>query len=203
MERKKLRLPEESPFVCGEATLPDGMVIRVRTSIPRAEKEEAATEIIAMGTKFDETLGICYQMACRDVTTFFVLMKYYTDIDVEPFDSPKGWYALYDMLSANDMGDQLIAVAKDDIENLMVIARRMEQSSIAIFERENSLSYQIQQSLQGLLTEAGRDQTVREARAVNEFLVQTLGMAKERKTPGAEKPRVLGAGLSFAKKKTE
>jgi len=202
MERKPLNLPEATHAGFQEITIADGLVCGIRSTITRKEKEDAAIDLVARGMLFDEALGICYEAAHRDVSDFFVIVKHYTDIKVEPFDSADGWTDLYDKLMGCGAAQSILDIVRNDVATLNNIRRRMETTHKAMFERSHSLAYQIQQALQGILTNPGQAKIVSEARDVNEFLIDALGLMGRQTVGAPDGPRAVAGHplLSFAKR---
>ena len=203
MERNPLSLPEAEYADYREVDLHDGVTCRVRTAISRKEKKDAVIELVARGMIFDEELGICYETMDRDASDFYVIVKHYTDIDVDPYDSADGWIDLYDKLNGCGAMQSILSIARKDADTLRAIRRRMETAHKAMFERRHSLAYQIQHALSGVLTQPGQEKIVSEAREVNEFLIDALGLMAGRTVEGTPGKKHAVAGhplLSFGKR---
>lgn len=178
-----------------------GEKVRVRRALTRAEKQEAAIEMMAMGVYFDDEFGVCHEMPNRDVTDFWVIVKHYTDIDAEPYEDVEDQMRLYDALAQCGAMDEILSICGKDCALLWAIAARMADLHIQRFEHQHSLSFQIKAALSGLLTADGQEKTVREAREVNEFLINALNMAAKLGTGATDKPTVVSNGmLTFAKR---
>lgn len=158
-----------------------GQPFSVRKSISRTEKEDAASEMIAMGTIFNEELGVCYDALNRDVTNAFVIVKYYTNLDVSEYDTQEGRYTLYDMLIDSGAYSKIIDAIQEDYQELLSVYEHMKEIYRTTFERKHSLAYMIQQAMGGLMTGSDQNDVVTGAREVNAELIEALGaLAKTR-----------------------
>lgn len=176
--------------------LVDG-VYGIRPAISREEKEDLALEMVAGGVVFEEDLGICFDAVNADVVHFFLRLRHYTNIDLEPFESEDGQYRLYNACKACGAYDQVLQDTRDDWYEVMEIYDALREVLTQSFERKNSPSYLLSQFLSGFTTTEDMNRTLSEAHDINHFLIDALEAMQTDKSVGE---KVGGKIISLAKK---
>lgn len=165
---------ERNLVVLGQETL-------VKDRIPYKEKMDAAEEFAALATVFNEELGIAYDSPLSDAVEKYILLKYYTGIDMSAYAEYDGLCQMMDDIGEYPI-DDLGSVVQEDWRVLWDLCYQVRSSVEAAFEKEHSLAHRIQTSF-GFLFE-GKDltQTLAEAREVNEQMIDHLGAIAQVKT---------------------
>lgn len=199
MDRKELKITTPAYNTYQPVlTLGDGLY-GIRPVISREEKEDLALEMVSGGVVFEEKLGICFDAVNADVAHFFLRLKHYTDIDLEPHNSDEGQYLLYNACKACDAYTKVLDVTRDDWDEVMDIYYALHAVLTQSFEREHSLAYRLSSILGGFLTTEEMDRTLAEAQDINNVLVDALGALREQETVGE---KIGGNIISLAKKDT-
>lgn len=174
----------------------EGQTIRIRDRLSRLDKEAAASELLSMAVIFDDKRGIAYDAVYADVARLFVITKYYTDIDVAPYNTPEGWYVLYDTL--NDYGNILYDyIVPTEVDELMSIYCQLKITTQRMFEREHALETAIQNMMGGMLSGGAQTDAIAEASNAIELMIDALGALHNQRMASMKG----GLPISFAKKK--
>jgi len=175
-----------------------GQKFHVRKAISRAEKDEAAMEIIARGVNFDEDLGIQYKAVNFDAVNRLIRVKYYTDIDVDPYYTEEDLYELYDMLSASDAWDEIFHYTLRDGIELSNVVDGYLYTFAKIFERRHTLDFTLRKMLTSVEDQSQQAKIVAEAADVNAQLIRMFDAFRAQNKDNKGKPQ-LDAGV-FAKR---
>lgn len=203
LEKEKFNLSTaDYPTEINEAVLNDGTKVVYVKRIPYAEALACAHELVDMALVADEETGICYESSLYDVIFNYLLVKYYTNIDVSEIVDVDGFIRLYDFCKAG--GLSLYHWCEwGDMDSIYVFQR---EAVTRLYEAQHSLGHRVKELLSGEIDAANE-----ETRQLLEKLTDMRGalLEKERRDAEAErlkmkgqKPAVKTAGtvINFAKK---
>lgn len=171
--------------------------IQVRNILRQHEREMLAMDISTVTLIFDEKSGLVYEGYNRDVMRMMCMLRYYTNLDVEPYDTAEGHYLLYDMLAATGVLEQIIEITHDDMEHVQKIFELLKESAQRVFEHTHTLPFQIQQSFASVLNGEDLSETLAKASTVNNQMVDMLGAFRREQMA---KPSVGGNIVRFDKR---
>lgn len=189
--------------MCGRvntnATLDDGMQVKIRDFLPFAEREEAAAEYAARALVVsDEENGITYESYRWDVEWMYLKVKYYTNIDVEGIPAED----VFDYAERSGLGEKINHIAAEDCYRFYYTGEKMMKAASTQIRERGSLSYFIRNRFDYLLDPDKTAEMFARAAGLNEQMIDIMNAAKERDTMKGvqKKPTVIPGGLSLAKK---
>ena len=165
MEKVKLVLPEyEQQF---EMIKIAGQEVKVYKEIPYTDKVSFAQEYASQVCVIDEEKGIAYETYDIEALRLYMMLKWYTNIDVSEYDFDMG--KLHDLMKDYELA--IINICGRDLdlaENMML---RYTYKTIEIYNQQNSLAQRIKTSFAGILTGEDLVSAIAESRTVNEELI--------------------------------
>ena len=150
--------------------------IRIRRILPWEEKEQMAQDYAAAAIVFDEEGGIAYEGYNAELIRSFLILRYYTDIDLKESDTPQGRYEVYDAVASYELWPQIVEVVAEDLAQVDRIACRIVDAAKCSFERKHALEHQIGKLLKGLLGTESLTETISKAEGLNSKLIEMLGI---------------------------
>lgn len=142
---------------------------------------------------FDEEAGIAYEAYNAELIRAFLILKYYTDMDLAEYDNPEGRCSVHDALASHGLWREIMEIVDLDMDDVDVIAYKLGSSARRSFEEKHSLSRMLMKTFGALLGTEDLTQTVAKAEALNSKLIDML--AAVQKQPAANT-----GGLKLAKK---
>lgn len=206
MEKVKINFEVLNENRSVELTGKNGDKIIVRSRIPYAEKEQMAYEMAASTQVIDEEKGTCYRTYQQHLLDAFLIVKYYTNIDVSEMGEAD-FEKLFDYLVFNELYDALFdAVEGDYLRFTYDIAYRLVSAAMESYEKEHSLAHKVNQTFGFLFTGEDLTDQLAAAEDINGKLVDMFKAVKERDEKnvllkgGKAKVNSGGAVLNMAKK---
>ena len=142
---------------------------------------------------FDEEAGIAYEAYNAELIRAFLILRYYTELELTEYDNPEGRSAVYDALASHGLWREIMDIVDMDMDDVDVIAFKLGSSARRSFEEKHSLSRMIMKTFASLLGSEDLAQTVAKAEVLNGKLIDML--AAVQKQPAANT-----GGLKLAKK---
>ena len=198
MEKIKVDMTAK-PEVWADVTLEDGVQVKVRNYLPYAEREEAAAEYAARALIVaDEENGIVYDSYRIDIEWDYVMVKHYTNIDVDGIPTED----VFDYAKRTGLLDKIKLVTNDDTYLTLAMGDKMVFAATAAIERRGSLPYFIKNRMGYLLDAEKTAETLAQAEDLKEKMIDILGAVKERDMMKSvqKKPAVITGGVNLAKK---
>lgn len=180
MEKKKINLDVTFEQATRIFTDKNGNDVAILQWIPAAEKEAFAMEQVTQTMGTNEELGLCYRMMAEDEIYAYLLVKYYTDIDVSEITEMDDFRKLYDYCQQsgllNDVDNYVPWEEKAVIEHMEALYREAIQK---LYEAEHSLGYRVKQ-----LLDTDVDTNNAETRELIEKLIDMKGTMLEKEEQG-------------------
>lgn len=198
MEKIKVDMTAK-PEVWADVTLEDGVQVKVRNYLPYAEREEAAAEYAARALIVaDEENGIVYDSYRIDIEWDYVMVKYYTNIDVDGIPTED----VFDYAKRTGLLDKIKLVTNDDTYLTLAMGDKMVYAATTAIEKRGSLPYFIKNRMGYLLDAEKTAETLAQAEDLKEKMIDILGAVKERDMMKSvqKKPAVIPGGVNLAKK---
>lgn len=142
---------------------------------------------------FDEEAGIAYEAYNAELIRAFLILKYYTDLELAEYDNPEGRCAVHDALASHGLWHEIMEIVDLDMDDVDVIAYKLGSSARRGFEEKHSLSRMLMKTFGALLGAEDLTQTVAKAEALNDKLIEMLAAVQKQPTANA-------GGLKLAKK---
>lgn len=92
---------------------------------------------------FDEARGRVTESYNRGLLWTMLMLRYYTDLDLQAYDTPDGRYALYDILQSNGALEKIREWTEKDLWQVEDIYHRICYSATRNFECEHSLEHKL------------------------------------------------------------
>ena len=165
--------------------LGNGNEITVLHFIPYSQKESFAMEFAEYVMQADEELGVCYDGYNAQMIEYYLVAKYYTDIDTEGIEPS----AVCDFLCNSSSIDNIMGVVSDDFYFCRNMGYRIIEACKIRFETENGLARVVKN-----LLNTDVDTNNEETRELIEKLIDMRGALMEKQ----EDEKV----LQFGTKKT-
>ena len=128
---------------------------------------------------FDEEAGIAYEGYNAELSRAFLILRYYTDLDLTPYDTPQGRYEICDIIASHGLWPRIMEIVGEDISGVNAIIRRLEEAARRNFERKYSLESLVE--------------NIAKAESLNSRLIDMLGAL--RASPSVK------AGVTLAKRR--
>lgn len=142
---------------------------------------------------FDEEAGIAYEAYNAELIRAFLILKYYTDMDLAEYDNSEGRCAVHDALASHGLWREIMEIVDLDMDDVDVIAYKLGSSARRSFEEKHSLSRMLMKTFGALLGTEDLTQTVAKAEALNGKLIDMLAAVQKQPTANT-------GGLKLAKK---
>lgn len=198
MEKVKIDMTAK-PEVWTGVTLEDGVQVKVRNYLPYAEREEAAAEYAARALIVaDEENGIVYDSYRIDIEWDYVMVKYYTNIDVDGVPTED----VFDYAKRTGLLDKIKLVTVDDTYLTLAMGDKMVYAATTAVEKRGSLPYFIKNRMGYLLDAEKTADVLAQAEDLKEKMIDILGAVKEHDAmkSAQKRPTVITGGVSLAKK---
>lgn len=124
---------------------------------------------------FDEETGIAYEGYNADFARAFLILRYYTDLDLTPYDTPQGWYEIYDVIASHGLWPRIMEIVDEDVADVDTIVCKLEGAAKRNFERKHSLDYRLGRMLEGLPGTESLAESIAKAEGLNSKLIDMLG----------------------------
>lgn len=204
MEKVKLVLNEleaETVEVLGK----NGDKVLVRNRIPYAEKEAQAYEFAAGSLVIDD--GITYMGFKKNLLERYLMVKYYTNIDVDDLKEEDDYRKLFDYLIYNELDAEILKVINEDYNGFVFpMAWDLVSAAQEVHEKKNSLGYKLNELFGFLFTGEDISEQIASAGELNEKMIDMFKALQERDANNARlkngkaKVHSGGAVLNMAKK---
>ena len=142
---------------------------------------------------FDEDAGIAYEAYNAELIRAFLILRYYTDLDLTEYDNPDGRCMVHDALASHGLWREIMDVVDLDMDDVDVIAYKLGSSARRSFEEKHSLSRLVMKTFGALLGTEDLTQTIAKAETLNGKLIDMLGAVQKQ-------PVANTGGLKLAKK---
>lgn len=142
---------------------------------------------------FDEEAGIAYEAYNAELIRAFLILKYYTDLDLAEYDNPEGRAAIHDALASHGLWRDIMDVVDLDMDDVDMIAFKLGSSARRSFEEKHSLSRMLMKTFGALLGTEDLTQTIAKAESLNGKLIDMLAAVQKQPTANT-------GGLQLAKK---
>lgn len=153
-----------------------GKTVTVKDRIPYRQKAEAAEDLASLCVVFNEELGIAYDSYLHSEYTYFIMVKYYSDMDLSEYNGD-GWiFDFMDALEQDAEGfDALREYARDDFDTVERLEWNLRNTVQELYNKEHSLEHRAMTSFGFLLDGKDLTETLAQARDVNEQMIDHLG----------------------------
>ena len=189
MEKMKVNFDMEFEKTTKTIQDKNGNDVVIWNWIPYGEKEALVQELTGYILNADDDLGVCYEVLNYDLFYNYVIVKYYTNIDVEDIQDIDGFRKLYDYCDKNGfIGYDIDDFLNDDLCTINRMIVRYKHTIMSLYEEQHSLS-NIVKKLLGTDFDANNAET----RELIEKLIDMKGALMEKE----EENKV----LAFGKKK--
>ena len=158
-----------------------GQDVTVKNHVTYSEKMDAAEELVAMFTVFDEERGLCYISPYEEAAKKYMKLKTYAGLDMSNYNGIDGLCRLMDDIDETSI-EEFEKFVDDDWRALRDLAYTLYYNVEAVFEKEHSLEHRVKTSFGFLLDGKDLTQTLAEAREVNEQMIDHLGAIAKTKT---------------------
>lgn len=202
MEKHKIDLSKyadmhEEKTITGK----DNTEVVVRDHIPYEQKEVMATEM-AERVLMEHDDSCMYTSNAYDKVEKYLLLKYYTNVDVEEEDIDN----VVDFMVNNEIIGDIIAFVWNDFDIVLDIFERIESSLKKTYEDDHSLTKAIRTSFGFLFTGEDITESMAKAEATSGVLMDALNAlrdADKKKEETIDKGKLTVGGniINFAKKK--
>ncbi len=164
----------DAVFMLGETE------VHFRASLPRKARTWLALDLAEAALVFDEDSGTVYESYTYELVLTILTMKYYTDLDLSPYEDEEGWYQIYDILESHGALDHLYAVIGEDLDKMLKVYRHIRGAATKTFEKRHSLDYLVQKSFGSLLGSEDIMTTMARAESVNSLMIKMMDAFRER-----------------------
>jgi len=198
MEKIKIDMTAK-PEVWTDVALEDGTQVKIRNYLPYAEREEAAAEYAARALVVaDEENGIVYDSYRMDIEWDYVMVKYYTNIDVDGIPTED----VFDYAKRTKLLETVREIVGEDAYFTLGMGDKMAFAATAAIEKRGSLPYFIKNRMGYLLDAEKTAETLAQAEDLKEKMIDILGAVKERDMIKSvqKKPAAIPGGMNLAKK---
>lgn len=198
MEKIKVDMTAK-PEVWTDVALEDGTQVKIRNYLPYAEREEAAAEYAARALVVaDEENGIVYDSYRMDIEWDYVMVKYYTNINVDGIPTED----VFDYAKRTKLLEAIKEIAGEDVYLTLGMGDKMAFAVTTAIEKRGSLPYFIKNRMGYLLDAEKTAETLAQAEDLKEKMIDILGAVKERDMMKSvqKKPAVIPGGVNLAKK---
>lgn len=198
MEKKKFEMKLGDAYEAMEDVSVGGETIHVRKHIPLEEKMMLASDMVQMTAMPDEELGIVTTSSLEEVCKLYLILKYYTDVDLEGVEAKRvfDWIIGYD--GAEREIEHIVALDYYYVEDMVYTLR---DNIKAKHEARHGLAHAVKTTF-GFLFD-GRDitETLAESREISETMLDTVGRLNEAaKKEEAGRVKVAGNVINIGKK---
>lgn len=142
---------------------------------------------------FDEEAGIAYEAYNAELIRAFLILKYYTDLELSAYDNPEGRAAIHDALASHGLWREVMDIVDFDVDNVDMIAFKLGSSARRSFEEKHSLAHMLMKTFGALLGNEDLTQTIAKAESLNGKLIDMLVAVQKQPTANT-------GGLQLAKK---
>lgn len=198
MEKVKVDMTAK-PEVWTDVMLEDGAQVKIRNYLPYAEREEAAAEYAARALVVaDEENGIVYDSYRIDIEWDYVMVKYYTNIDVDGIPTED----MFDYAKRTGLLETIKEIAGEDVYLTLSIGDKMAYAVTTAIEKRGSLPYFIKNRMGYLLDAEKTAGVLAQAEDLKEKMIDILGTVKEHDAmkSAQKRPTVITGGVNLAKK---
>lgn len=197
MEKKKFVMNTGDAYEVQQDVKVGDETIHVRTHIPLAEKMMMASDIVQMIEVLDDELGIVTTSSLEDVCELYLILKYYTDVDLEGVEAQQ----VFDWLVGYGAVDTIRNIIDADYSYVETMMWRLSSNVEAEHRARNSLTHAVKTTF-GFLFD-GRDitETLAESRAVSDKMLDIVGRLNDTtKKEEAGRVNVSGNVINIGKK---
>lgn len=142
---------------------------------------------------FDEESGIAYEGYNAELMRAFLILVYYTDLDLVGYDTMEGRQLVYDTLSSHGLWDNILQIVNEDMRVVAAICMQLAEASKRNFEHKQTMEYKLSKVFESLLGTENLVETIAKAEGLNSKLIDLLGAMQTKKPATA-------TGLRFDKK---
>ena len=142
---------------------------------------------------FDEESGIAYEGYNAELMRAFLILVYYTDLDLADYDTMEGRQLVYDALSTHGLWDNILQIVNEDMRVVAAICTQLMEASKRNFEHKYTMEYKLRKVFDSLLGTENLVETIAKAEGLNSKLIDLMG-AMQTKKPAAV------SGMRFDKK---
>jgi hypothetical protein len=173
-----------------------GKVFHFRTVLPRKAKDWMALDLAELSLVFEENLGVCYEGYTHETALVFLVMRYYTDFQLDEYDDSESWYMLYDILESHGVLDMLYGFLLEDIQKVLKVYEKIKEAAKSTYERDHSLSYLVRKTFGSILSTEDITETIAKSGEVTNTMIQLMGAFNQLQPTTNPK----GGIVSFAKR---
>lgn len=197
MEKKKYTMQPADMEEVKECSIGDE-IIHVRLRIPLEQKVEMATELGNMLAVPYEDIGFMSQSALYEVCLLYLIMKYYTDVDLEDVEAR----VLFDWVVSCDANAKIRSMIYNDLVYVTDMTHRMMENLKAEYEKRNGLAHAIKTTFSFLFNGEDITETLAKSQAVSDQMIEVVGKLNEaNRKPDVGKVKVSGNVINIGKKK--
>lgn len=142
---------------------------------------------------FDEEVGIAYEAYNAELIRAFLILKYYTDLDLAEYDNPEDRATIHDALASHGLWREIMDIVDADMDDVDMITFKLGNSARRSFEEKHSLSHMVMKTFSALLGTEDLAQTIAKAETLNGKLIDMLAAVQKQPTANT-------GGLRLAKK---
>ena len=197
MEKKKYEMHMADMDAAQEHTIGDE-TIHVLRHIPLDQKVAMATELAEMIAIPNAEIGIMGESALYEVCLVYLVMKYYTDIDLADTDAR----SVFDWVISHDAYRPIEMIICNDLWYVTDIADRTMHNLMDEYEKQNGLTHAIKTSFGFLFNGEDITETLAKSQQVSDQMIEVVGKLNEaNRKPDVGKVKVSGNVINIGKKK--
>lgn len=197
MEKKKYEMHAADMDACVEVTIGDE-TIHVLKHIPLERKVTMATELAEMLLVPNEELGIMTRSALQEVCEVYLVMKYYTDMDLTDVDVQ----TVFDWVIGHNAYMSVRDVVSNDVWYVTDMALETMENIETEYEKQNGLTHAIKTSFGFLFNGEDITETLAKSQQVSDQMIEVVGKLNEaNRKPDVGKVKVSGNVINIGKKK--
>lgn len=175
--------------------------VTVRDHIPLEQKAAFVDEYIQLVLDEDEDAGVMQMTSVVPLLEVFLMVKYYTNVDVEGVKLED----VYNWVINNNSYTDLEDIIYHDIEQVRKMYGLLSRNAIEAYEREHSLGKAIQKSFGFMLNGEDITETLAKSREITDQMIDVVEQLHKNQPPkvkaeAAGKLMVGGNIVSIGKK---
>lgn len=170
MKKVKVAIPESVYDQWSEICEIGGQKIMMRNYIPYSEMVEFATEYAQHTCVIDNDAQIAYGAIEHQKIEDYLVLKYFSNVDVDDMDDPFEYAANLKMLIEKDVGN-FFYENDGNVSDTKWLANTFAEETRTIYNQYHSLGAKIIKSFGGLLNSGDLIKEIAESREISERMI--------------------------------
>ncbi len=163
-----------------EITTTEGDIIHVKEELPYEQMEQMMWELAGNMVFIDEENGAVGMNFRQELLFPYLIVKYYTDIDLSEVQTEEDIQALYDWLKINPYYDLIRNIISCSFNRVMLMADAAVEATKSIYAANTSLPYLLRKSFGSALGSEELSEAISKSDELNRTLVDMMGAVKEK-----------------------